>query len=269
MLTDTHCHLSSAQYPDAASISEIIKRAREAGVTRMITIGTDLTDSLKNNVIAEQHDGVFSTVGIHPTSTPEITDENWLEKIRDWATHPKAVAIGEIGLDYFHPAPPTHTEKSYRAVQREFFEQQLQLACELNHRVVIHQRDKGDESWRDLLEIMAPFHGKLRSVFHCFLRSSHDARMLLDHGHIVSFTGIATYSNAKNVLETAVALPAGSFMVETDAPYLAPVPHRGKRCEPAFVRDTAKFIAEARQESLEELAAHTETCADRFFRFSR
>jgi TatD DNase family protein len=268
MLTDTHCHLASSKF--AADREEVIARAIESGVTRMVAIGCDLEDSPACIALAESNDEIYATVGIHPCYVTEIDSDDWLDQLRALAANPRVAAVGEIGLDYYHPAPDGHTEEGYRSRQREVFIQQLELATDLDLNVVVHQRDcdtKNLPCWNDIKEIIAPFQGKLRAVFHCFIHDLAEAQKVLDQGHLISFTGVATYKNAKEVQTTAAAVPAGSFMLETDAPYLTPVPHRGKRCEPAHTADTAKHIADLRKQSLESLAAQTTATAEDFFRF--
>lgn len=267
MLIDTHAHLAAKQFCD--DLPEVIQHSLDAGVTRIISIGTDLEDSRRNIEIAEQFDSVYATVGIHPTSIHEITDENWLQQIRDWTKHPKVVAIGEIGLDYFHPPRDGSSTSAWRDQQVKFFRAQLDLAAELHLPVVIHQRDKNGESdcRTDLLNIISDYEKRVQAVFHCFTGSLEQAQAFLDQGHLISFTGIATFSSAKDLQANASQAPEDCFMVETDSPYLAPVPFRGKRCEPAYTKHTAEHIASLRGISLEELAALTTANAERFFSF--
>jgi len=268
MLTDTHCHLTSSKFD--SDRDEVIARAIESGVTRMVSIACDLEDSPRCVALAETHPEIYATVGIHPCYVTEIASEDWLDQLRILAKNPRVAAIGEIGLDYFHAAPDGFSEEEYRSRQREVFTRQLELAVDLGLNVVIHQRDRDTENvpcWRDILEIMEPFTGRLRAVFHCFIHSVSEAQRVLDQGHLISFTGVATYKNAKEIQATATAAPAGSFMFETDAPYLTPVPHRGKRCEPANTRDTAGHIAKLRGEALETLANEANVTAEKFFRF--
>ena len=268
MLTDSHCHLTSSKFD--ADREQVITRAIAAGVTRMVTIGCDLEDSPRCVALAEQHSEIYAAVGIHPCYVTEIESAAWLGQLRTLAAHPRVAAIGEIGLDYYPPAPDGHSEPSYRDRQREVFQQQLELAAELGLNVVIHQRDRDTENtpcWKDIQAIIAPFEGKLRAVFHCFVHDAAEAQKVLDQNHLISFTGVATYKSAREVQATAACAPAGRFMVETDAPYLTPVPHRGKRCEPAHTRHTAEHIASLRDQSLEDLAAGTSTTAEKFFRF--
>jgi len=265
MITDSHCHLASRNF--SSDLDEVIDRAITGKVSRMVTISTDLEDSSKCIKIAKHHDCVSATVGIHPCSVTEIQNDNWIEKIKQMAQRESVAAVGEIGLDYFHPAPSGWTEKSYRNLQGEFFHSQLELAAELGLNVVIHHRDKGDECWEELQKIIAPFHGKVRAVFHCFSSSWESAKPLIEQGHLISFTGIVTFKNASDIQQCAKACPLNSFMIETDSPYLAPVPFRGKRCEPLHAMTTAQFIADLREISIESLSEKTNETADLFFRF--
>ena len=270
MLTDTHCHLASSRFDQDRDA--VIRRAVEAGVTRMITIGCDLDDSPSCVELSESHPEVYATVGIHPCYVTEIEAEDWLDQLRRLAGRNRVAAIGEIGLDYFHPAPDGHSEEGYRQRQREVFTQQLELAAELGLNVVVHQRDRDTEGtpcWRDIQEIIVPFEGRLRAVFHCFIHDAAEAQKALDQNHLISFTGVATYKSARDVQATAAAVAAGSFMLETDAPYLTPVPHRGQRCEPAHTRNTAEHIAQLRGQLLEQIAAETSAAADNFFRLTK
>ena len=171
-----------------------------------------------------------------------------------------------MGLDYYHNPPDGWTLEDYRARQQEFFRAQLDLAAETGKNVVVHQRDRsGSACWRDIVSLVTPFHGRLRAVFHCWILPLSEAEPMLAAGHLVSFTGIATYPGAPEVAACAAAVPDGAFMLETDSPYIAPVPHRGQRNEPAYVRHTAERIAGLRGVSLEALAAATSRTADEFF----
>ena len=210
--------------------------------------------------------------------------------LRELAQSRRVIAIGETGLDYhrlpsvelakerktqvFAKALQTSTEDqieagihdgAYKSKQASMFEQQLDLAVELGLNVVIHQRD----AWDDTLEIMKPYTGRLRGVFHCFGGSLEQANEVIDLDHLVSFTGIVTFKNGTAVRDVAARLPLFKFMVETDCPYLAPVPFRGKRCEPAYTRIVAETIAAARGISLKDVAEMTTQTAEEFFRFKR
>lgn len=283
MLTDTHAHLD---YPDfSEDFDQVLARAREQGVRRIITIGTGLESSARAVALAEKYPEVFAVAGVHPTNVEEEI-EDFLPRLKELASHPKVVAIGETGLDYHRPpgseerpsaamtalgagtAEAMHRDLrigAYKADQAAAFRMQLDLAVELGLNVVIHQRD----AWEDTLEILQPYTGKLRGVFHCFGGSPAMADEIREMGHLVSFTGIVTFKNAALVQETAASVPADGYMVETDCPYLAPAPHRGKRCEPWHTSLVAAKIAELRGTSLESVAEDTESTANRFFAFER
>ena len=259
MLIDTHAHLT---FPDfACDMDGLLARAAEAGVTRVITIGTTVESSHRAVALAEKYTNVFAVVGIHPDNALEAAP-GFIDEIRALAKSPRVVAIGETGLDYFRRTPERVAAE--KTTQADVFTQQLELAAELGLNVVIHERD----SWDDTLALLAPFAGKVRAQFHCFGKSLAHAEAVLADGHLVSFTGIVTFKNAAVVHETAARLPTGTFMVETDCPYLAPVPFRGKRCEPAHTRHTAEFIAQLREQPFAELAAQTTATAEVFFRFN-
>lgn len=265
LLTDSHCHLGSHKFsPD--ELPAIVETAREAGVHRLITLATNLKDIPVNLGIAQQFDNVFACVGIHPCDAHE-TPNDYLDSLQEFASHPRVAAIGETGLDYYHPAPEGWSEDDYHRHQRSLLQQHFELASRLGLNVVIHTRDRrGDASFSDALEIYEAFASQVRAVFHCFPGPAHQVKRVLRLGGLVSFTGIATFKNASDVLAAACETPAGRLMVETDSPYLAPVPHRGKRCEPAHASHTARCLAEARSEPLNEFAAHTEETVNTFFR---
>jgi TatD DNase family protein len=267
MLIDTHAHLTSGSLEH--ELEAVLARAAAAGVERIVAIGCDTESSRRSLEIAGQYPQVWATVGLHPTYVTEEPREDWLEELRQLAQHPKCAGIGEAGLDYYHPAPEGWTWEAYVDRQKSAFAAQLELAAELGLNIVVHQRDRtGTACWEDLKSMIAPLQGKLRAVFHCWLHPWAEAEPVVAAGHLISFTGIATYKNAPVVAACATEAPAGSFMLETDAPYLSPVPHRGKRNEPAFVRDTALWVASLRGETLEELSASTGAVARDFFRWS-
>ncbi len=257
MLTDTHAHLD---YPEfQADLPGVLARAEAAGVTRLVCIGTGIESSRAAIDIAEKRTQVFAVAGVHPNHVPEERPD-FLSTLRELATNRHVVAIGETGLDYFRLAQDNFAA---RIAQAAAFRAQLDLAVQLGKPVIIHER----AAWEDTLTILREYTGRVRAVFHCFGKSPDHAREVLALGHLVSFTGIVTFKNAPDAQASAASVPLDSLMVETDCPYLAPVPHRGKKCEPAFVRHTAEHIAALRGISLEELAAATEATADRFFRF--
>lgn len=260
MFFDTHTHLGSRQFD--GDLPAVLERARAAGVTRMVAPATDLENARKLLAIAENEPDVRVAAGVHPCDADSVSGEAWIDELRDLARHPKVCAIGEIGLDYFHAPPEGFTLDAWKAHQAKVLSAQLELAAELNLNVILHNR----ESWDDLTALVLPFSGRLRGVFHCYTSTIEQARPLLERGHLISFTGIVSFKNAGVIAETARVVPADGYMIETDAPYLAPVPHRGKRCEPAHVADTARAIAALRGESVEKVAAYTAGNALGFFR---
>jgi TatD DNase family protein len=262
MLIDTHAHLDYTDYdPDRA---EVIARATEAGVTEIISIGTRLESSICAVELAENFPNIWATVGIHPCDVDEAPDDV-VDRLRALAQSPRVVAVGEIGLDYHHLPEGETAIAANKERQATLFRRQLELAAGLGLSAVIHQRD----SWDDTLAILREFTGRVRGVFHCFGGTAEQAREVIALGHLVSFTGIVTFKNARQVQATAQDVPAGRFMVETDCPYLAPAPDRGKRCEPAHTRRVAEQIAALRNVPLEEIAARTTETAREFFRFGR
>jgi TatD DNase family protein len=286
-LIETHAHLD---YPDfAPDFDDVLRRANEAGVTRIITIGTSIESSRRAIELAEKYPNIFAVIGVHPTYAGETPDDV-MTPLRELANSPRVVALGESGLDY-HSLPSKEAAKdkkvqvfanalqgeteeqidasiadgAYKSKQAILFEQQLDLAVELGLNVVIHQRD----AWANTLEIMQPYTDKLRGVFHCFGGTREQAEEVIALDHLVSFTGIVTFKNGASVREVAAQIPLWKFMVETDCPYLAPVPFRGKRCEPAYTRLVAESIAAARGIPLQEVAEATTETAEKFFRFNR
>lgn len=286
MLIDTHAHLD---YPDfEPDFKDVLNRADAAGVKRIISIGTTIESSQRAVLLAEKFPNVFAVVGVHPSYVEEA-GEDVITPLRELAKHPRVVAIGETGLDYHHlPSEKILPKKieppfaalgssdpskidanirdgAYKNAQAALFQQQLDLAAELGLNVVIHQR----EAWEDTVAILQKYTGKLRGVFHCFGETFERAQEVIRLGHMVSFTGIVTFKNAPLVHECASRLPGEHFMVETDCPYLAPVPFRGKRCDPAHTRLVAEKIAALRDESLDQIAEQTTRNALKFFRFDR
>lgn len=260
MFFDTHTHLGSHKFD--SDLPQILERARAAGVTRMMAPATDLPNARKLLALAENEPDVRVAVGIHPCDVDSVSGEAWINELRELAQHPKVAAIGEIGLDYFHAPPEGFDLPAWKAHQALCLRLQLDLAVELGLNVVLHNR----ESWDDLTALVLPYSGKLRGVFHCYTGTLADAQPLLDQGHLISFTGIVTFKNPGPAGETVRVVPSGHYMLETDAPYLAPVPFRGQRCEPAYVADTARAVAAMRGVSVETVAEETTATALRFFR---
>jgi TatD DNase family protein len=260
---DTHAHLD---FPDFADdLPQVIGRAQAAQIEKIITIGTDIESSRRAIALAERFPSVFAAVGCHPTHVAQAPDDV-RPALRELAKHPKVVAIGETGLDFYRlpSADGKHTAKDdelYKQKQAMIFGQQLELAAELGLNCIIHQRESLDAT----IAQMEKWSGKVRGVFHCFTGDRAALERILAMGSLVSFTGILTFKNAQNVRYSLAAAPAGKFMLETDCPFLAPIPYRGKRCEPAYVQDMARIAAETRGCSLDELSAMTCQTAHEFF----
>jgi TatD DNase family protein len=286
VLTDTHAHLDFPEFD--GQLEAVIQRATGAGVKRIITIGIDRESCRKSIAIAEKYENVFAVVGLHPCNVLDPGAMDFLAELPALARHAKVVAIGETGMDYHHLPSRDQAKRdkgvfgalqagtaeamaaeiadgAMKTAQAEAFKAQLDLAAELGLNVVVHQRD----AWDDTLEILRPYTGRVRGVFHCFGGSPEAAAEVAIMGHLVSFTGIVTFKNAALVQETAKSVAAEGYMVETDCPYLAPVPFRGKTCEPAHVKLTAEKIAALRGESFEKISADTERAASGFFKFSK
>jgi TatD DNase family protein len=260
-MTDSHCHLASRRF--AGEVGEVIARAEAAGVTRIIVPSTDLEDGPRALELAERHAGVFVAVGIHPCEALSVPGDEWVATLEAWSRHEKVVAIGECGLDYFHAPPDGVGWGEYKARQAEVFRAQLALAEARGLPVVVHHR--GDGCWDDVVAMVRERGGRVKAQFHCYLGAWEQAAPLVAEGHRISFTGVVTYKNAGEAAVCARDAAAGSFFLETDAPYLAPVPHRGQRCEPAFVAATAAWVAGQRGIPLEALEAETDAAIRAFF----
>jgi TatD DNase family protein len=261
---DTHAHLD---YPDfAPDFAAVVERAQAAGITRLISIGTDLASSARAIQLAEQYPAIYAAVGWHPSNASDAPAD-LRPALRELAQHPKVVAIGETGLDYYR-LPSTQgqgtavEDEVYRQRQADVFRQQLEVAAETGLNCVIHQR--GD-CLEDTLQLMREFVGRVRGVFHCFSGSMAAAEQILALDSLVSYTGIVTFKNGQNVRDAVAATPLDKLMLETDCPYLAPIPYRGKRCEPAYVREIAATIAQVKGCSMAELSTATCRTARDFF----
>lgn len=256
---DTHAHLD---YPDyAQDLSEVISRAQSMGITKIISIGTNLESSRRAIELAEKFSNVYAVIGWHPSEVLTAPDD-LRPALRELARHPRVAAIGETGLDY-HRLPDDKAEHpEYKRRQAAIFEQQMDVAAEFRLNCVIHQRDAFD----DTLAQLRPYAGRVRGVFHCFGESVERMKKVLELGSLVSFTGIVTFKNGHNVRETVAATPLDKFMIETDCPYLAPAPYRGKRCEPAYVKEISETVAQVKMCPPEELSAATCKTAKEFFR---
>lgn len=241
MLIDTHCHLDAKRFNHDRT--EVLQRARAAGVEKLITIGVDLPGSERAFALAQTHDDVFCTVGIHPHEA-ESAPDGFTDALRTMAAHPKVVAIGECGLDYYYDHSP-------REKQQAVFVEHIALALELDLPLIVHVRD----AWPDCLALLEK-HGesadgaRVRGVIHCFTGTAENAADALKLGFYLSIPGVVTFKKAGDLHEVVPTIPADKILVETDAPYLAPTPYRGKRNEPAYVKHVAEKVAELRGESL-------------------
>ena len=254
-LIDSHCHLNYAGLAERQE--EVLANARARGVAGFLNISTRQSEWGDVLGAAERNDDVWATVGVHPHEADAHPDLGATALV-EAASHPRVIGIGECGLDY-------HYDNSERPAQRDHFEAHIEAARQSGLPLVVHTRDAED----DTAEILgrAVKEGGVKGVLHCFTGTADLARKALDFGFYISLSGIVTFKSARDLQETARMLPADRILVETDSPFLAPVPHRGQTCEPAFVADTAAFVAELRQETAEFVA---QTTTDNFFRlFSR
>lgn len=246
-LVDSHCHLDHEQFN--ADREAVIGRAIEAGVSKMLAIGTgDGPPDLEAGIrMAESHPAIYATVGVHPHEARKASAETY-RRLAELLRHPKVLALGEIGLDY-------HYDFSPREVQREVFVEQMRVAADARKPIVIHTR----EAWEDTLALIETYWVPtgLPGIMHCFSGGPSEAEVCVALGFYLSFGGIVTFPKAPDVQAAAKAAPADRILVETDAPYLAPVPRRGKRNEPAFVVETARKVAELRGVTVEEIAKAT------------
>jgi TatD DNase family protein len=242
-MIDSHCHLDDSKFD--ADREQTMQRALDAGVTNLLAIGTgdgppDLEAAIR---LAEQYPFIYATVGVHPHDAAKAAPETWV-RLTQLAAHPKVLAIGEIGLDY-------HYDFSPRPVQAEAFQRQLAIAQRAGKPIVIHTR----EAWDDTLSALARWQGG--GIMHCFTGNPEQARQALDLGFHLAFGGVITFPKAEETREAARLAPEDRILVETDCPYLAPVPHRGKRNEPAFMVETARRLAEVRGVTPERIAEVT------------
>jgi len=245
MLVDSHCHLNyEGLVEDQAAVLE---RARQAGVGAFLNISTRRSEWGDVVGTAEREPGVWASIGIHPHEADQHADLGE-GALLEAAAHPRVIAIGESGLDYYY-------DKSDRAVQRDLFRTHIAVSRRTGLPLIVHTRDADEDTAAILREEMEK--GAFPALIHCFTASAGFGRQVLDLGLTISISGIVTFKNARELQEFASEIPEERLLVETDSPFLAPVPHRGKTCEPAFVRNTAEFVAGLRGESVETLAANT------------
>ncbi len=245
MFIDSHCHLNyKGLVEDQVAVLE---RARAAGVSAMLNISTRESEWDDVEGVAERHADVWASVGIHPHEADAHPDVD-TAKLVERALHPRIVAIGETGLDYYY-------DHSDRAQQRTSFRSHIAAARDTGLPLIVHTRDAEDNTATILTDEMGK--GAYSGVIHCFTASDAFARIALDLGLYISISGIVTFKNAKDLQATAATVPKDRLLIETDSPFLAPVPHRGRPCEPAFVADTARFLADLRGEDIAALAEFT------------
>jgi len=241
-IVDSHCHLNYKGLVE--NLNMVLEAARGQNVRRFLAINTRLAEFEEVHAIAKAFEDVFCTVGIHPHEAEN--EVAGLDKLISLSTYEKVVGIGETGLDYYY-------ERAPKAPQKANFRTHIEAAAETGLPLIVHSR----EAEADTHALLSERAGEVSGVMHCFTASVDLAKKVLDLGFYVSFSGIITFKNAENVREAAKIVPDGRILVETDAPYLAPVPHRGKPCQPAYVADTLKFLAQLRGTPEDEMAAIT------------
>ena len=264
MFVDSHAHLDGEQFD--SDREQVIARAREAGVRSIVAIGNGEGPAQVDCGIqlAEKYDFIYATLGIHPHEA-KLADEASYEKMERLARHPKVIAWGEIGLDYFYDHSP-------RDVQKEVFKRQMELAAAARLPIVIHCRpsEGSDDAWQDCLDLMRAHWAAngLGGILHCFTGTWSHAKPALDMGFVISFAGNLTFPKAQQIRDAALEVPIDRMLIETDSPYLAPLPYRGKRNEPAFVKETARRLGELRGFTAEEIGHQTSHNFYTFFKLT-
>jgi TatD DNase family protein len=251
-MIDSHCHLDFEPFQNR--LDEVLSSAREAGVHTVVNIGVDLDSSRRSVAMAEAHEMVYATAGVHPHDARTL-DDNVLAEFRDLAGHDKVVAVGEIGLDFYRDLSP-------RPVQKKAFRRQLELAVALKMPVVIHTR----KAFRETVEIVREYAADLPGgVFHCFPGTIEDAHEVFELGFITGVGGVVTYKGS-GMSKVAAEIPLERIIIETDAPYLTPVPHRGKTNEPAYVKYVCEKLADLRSMSVSEVEKTTDRTCRKMYR---
>ena len=245
MLVDSHCHLNYERLVEDQTA--VLARARAAGVKAFLNISTRQREWADVVATAEREPDVWGSIGIHPHEAEQHADLGE-GALLDAAHHPRVIGIGETGLDYYY-------DRSDRAVQRALFRTHIAVARQTGLPLIVHTRDAEDDTLTILRQEMEK--GPYPALIHCFTASAEFGRQVLELGLTISLSGIVTFKNARDLQDFAATIPQDRLLVETDSPFLAPVPHRGKACEPAFVRDTAEFVAKLRNQTIEELAQIT------------
>src|SRR5579862_1330094 len=270
MFIDSHAHLEGTRYD--ADRDDVLQRAKQSGVEAYLAIGNgEGPDSADCGIrLADKYDGqagypkIYASVGIHPHEA-SLADDTAYAKLAEWAKHPKVIAWGEIGLDYFYDHSP-------RELQKKVFRDQIDLARAAKLPIIIHCRpsDNSENAWEDCLSLISEHWTQtgLGGILDCFTGSIDHARRALDMGFMISFAGNITFPKAQPIRDAAKIIPLDRMLIETDSPYLAPIPHRGQRNEPSFVKEVARQIAELRGTAIEEIAAQTTQNFYRFFNLS-
>ena len=262
MFVDSHAHLDGKQFD--SDREQVIARARAVGVRTMVAVGNgDGPAQVDCGIrLADKYDFIYATIGIHPHEA-RLADEAAYQNMERLAKHPKILAWGEIGLDYYYDHSP-------RDVQKEVFTRQMELAAAAKLPIVIHCRpsEASDNAWRDCLTLIREHWAMkgLGGILHCFTGAWSQASSALDMGFMISFAGNVTFPKAQQIRDTALQVPLDRMLIETDCPYLAPVPHRGQRNEPAFVKETARKLSELRNLTLEEIGQYTSRNFYNFFK---
>jgi TatD DNase family protein len=251
-MIDSHCHLDFKQYNGIRD--EVVAEANEAGVHTIVNIGVDLETSKRSIELAERFDCVYATVGVHPHDAKTL-DDRTLDALRDLAGHKKVVAIGEIGLDFYRDLSP-------RQIQKKVFRQQLELAVELRRPIVIHTRESFNETLTIVEEYAADLPG---GVFHCFPGDVNDAKRVFDIGFVVGLGGVVTFPKSR-MSRVAASVPLEEIILETDAPFIAPVPHRGKTNRPAYIRFVRDKIAALRGATPDDIDRVTDATCRKLYR---
>lgn len=247
-MIDTHCHLNIEAFE--ADTDHVIQRAIASGINQMIVIGIDAKSNQKAVELAETYENIYATVGIHPS----VVDEEGVSSIKQYVNHPKVIAIGECGIDL-------HWRKDNLEQQLKIFDEQIQLAMTYDLPLVIHTRDSFEQAYQAVL----PYKGKVRGVFHCFSSTFEDALKAIDLGFYVGLDGPVTFKNGRDAIVIAKKIPLEWLCVETDSPYLAPTPFRGKRNEPAYLKYIIQAIADHRDISFDEVQQQTKKNAKKLF----
>ncbi len=264
MFVDSHAHLDGERFD--SDREQVIARAREAGVRTIVAIGNgDGPEQVDCGIrLAEKYEFIYATLGIHPHEA-RLADDSAYQKMERLARHPKVIAWGEIGLDYYYDHSP-------RGVQKEVFRRQMELAASATLPIVIHCRpsEGNDDAWEDCLRLLREHWAAkgLGGILHCFTGNWPQAKRALDMGFMISFAGNVTFPKAQQIRDTAVRVPLERVLIETDSPYLAPIPHRGKRNEPAFITETARKLGDLRGLTTEQIGEQTSRNFYNFFKFT-